>query len=74
MESAKAATPTALCNHIAAMVGVAPDKISIAKHRVEQFDWVRIQDPRKVDCQPSRGGGAVAILGIPRDDLYAVLS
>lgn len=43
-DTAQSTTPFGLCNHIAHLLATPPERLVLAKHKFESFQWIRIED------------------------------
>ena len=43
-DTAQSTTPFGLRNHIAHLLATPPERLVLAKHKFESFQWIRIED------------------------------
>jgi len=44
IDTAQSSTPTSLCTHVSRLLDLPLDQLRLAKHKLETFEWIRIQE------------------------------
>ena len=47
-DTASSGSPHALRTHIANLIELPPERLRLAKHKLETFEWIKIQDSYEV--------------------------
>lgn len=60
-DTAPSTSPHTLLNHTSKLLGLPPTRLAMAKHKIESFQWIRIQDSYQETGKRKKKGKAGAV-------------